>query len=155
MQRRRWQGAVSAAEQSILWQRWRQGEPLSVIARALDRSHTVLRDVLRGTGGFTPAPRRRSTRVLSLAEREEISRGLAAGASVRQIAGHLRRPPSTVSRELRRHGGRQQYRAAAADAAAWHLARRPQRCKLARVRRLRTLVAEKLQQDWSPEQIAG
>ncbi len=93
--------------------------------------------------------------MLSLAEREEISRGVAGGHSVRQIAGQLGRAPSTVCRELGRHGGRACYRAATADAAAWQLARRPKRCKLAAVPRLRTLVAEQLQQDWSPEQIAG
>jgi len=93
--------------------------------------------------------------VLSLAEREEISRGVAVGHSVREIAGRLGRAPSTVCRELGRHGGRTRYRAATADAAAWELARRPKVCKLAAVPRLRTLVAEKLQQDWSPEQTAG
>jgi IS30 family transposase len=93
--------------------------------------------------------------VLSVTEREEISRGVAAGHSRRQIAPWLGRAPSTVSRELGRHGGRACYRAATADAAAWQLARRPKVCKLAAVPRLRTLVAEKLRQDWSPEQIAG
>ena len=155
MRRRRWRGHLSPAERDELWRRWRQGEALRAIARALDRRREVLHRVLVGTGGFTPAPRRRSTRVLSLAEREEISRGVAGGHSVRQIAGQLGRAPSTVCRELGRHGGRARYRAATADAAAWQLARRPKVCKLAAVPRLRILVAEKLRQDWSPEQIAG
>jgi IS30 family transposase len=155
MRRRRWRGHLSPAEQDELWRRWRQGEALRAMARALDRRREVLHRVLVGTGGFAPAPRRRSARVLSLAEREEISRGVAGGHSVRQIAGQLGRAPSTVCRELGRHGGRARYRAATADAAAWQLARRPKVCKLAAVPRLRTLVAEKLRQDWSPEQIAG
>src|SRR5262245_7933680 len=154
MRRRRWRH-LSTAEQAELWRRWRQGEAINAIARALDRRHSVVQRVLAGTGGFTPIPRQRSPRVLSLAEREELSRGMAAGQSMRQIAGRLGRAPSTVCRELRRHGGRTHYRAATADAAAWQLARRPQRCQLAAVPRLRLLVAEKLQQDWSPEQIAG
>jgi IS30 family transposase len=155
MRRRRRRGHLSAADQAELWRRWRQGEPLNAIARALDRWRSVVQRVLAGTGGFTPVPCRRSARVLSLAEREEISRGVAGGQSARQIAGRLGRAPSTVCRELGRHGGRPHYRAATADAAAWQLARRPKVCKLAAVPRLRTLVAEKLRQDWSPEQIAG
>lgn len=155
MRRRRWRGHLSSADQAELWRRWRQGEPLNAIARALDRRRSVVHRVLVGTGGFTPVPRRRSTRVLSLAEREEVSRSVAVGHSARQIAGRLGRAPSTVCRELGRHGGRTRYRAATADAAAWQLARRPKGCKLAAVPRLRILVAEKLQRDWSPEQIAG
>jgi transposase, IS30 family len=155
MRRRRWRGHLSPADQEELWRRWRQGESLRAIARALDRRRKVVHRILVGTGGFTPVPRRRSPRVLSVAEREEISRGVAAGHSLRQIAARLGRAPSTVGRELGRHGGRACYRAASADAAAWQLARRPKVCKLAAVPRLRMLVAEKLRQDWSPEQIAG
>ena len=98
MRRRRWRGHLSRAEQDELWQRWRQGEALSAIARALDRRREVLHRVLAGTGGVTPVPRRRSARVLSLADREEISRGVAGGESVRQIAARLGRAPSTVCR---------------------------------------------------------
>ena len=155
MRRRRWRGHLSPADQEELWRRWRQGESLRAIARALDRRRKVVHRILVGTGGFTPVPRGRSPRVLSVTEREEISRGVAAGHSMRQIAAGRGRAPSTVSRELGRHGGRARYRAATADAAAWELARRPKVCKLAAVPRLRTLVAEKLRQDWSPEQIAG
>ncbi len=95
-------GHLSAADQAELWRRWRQGEALNAIARAIDRRRSVVQRVLAGTGGFTPVPRRRSPRVLSLAEREEISRGVAGGQSVRQIAGQLGRAPSTVCRELGR-----------------------------------------------------
>jgi len=93
--------------------------------------------------------------VLSLNEREEISRGLAAGRSLRSIAGRLGRAPSTVSREVARHGGRRRYRATRADDRAWRRARRPKPCKLAREPRLRALVAQKLSEEWSPEQISG
>ena len=124
--RRRRRGGLSAAEQQELWQRWRHGESLNAIARALDRPATVVRRVVAETGGFTPVRRCRSPRVLSLAEREEISRGVAAGEPARQIARRLGRAPSTVCRELARHGGRAGYRAAGADAAAWQRARRPQ-----------------------------
>src|SRR6478752_1336470 len=100
MQRRKWRGALSPGDRDELWRRWRQGEPLNAIARVLDRRRSVVQRVLAGTGGFTPVPRRRSTRVLSLAEREEISRSVAVGHSARQIAGRLGRAPSTVCREL-------------------------------------------------------
>ena len=88
-------------------------------------------------------------------DREEISRCLASGQSFRQIALSLGRPTSTISREVARHGGRDRYRAAHADEAAWEAARRPQSCRLADNPRLRWLVACKLGQQWSPEQIAG
>ncbi len=105
-------------------------------------------------GGIAPAARRRAPRVLSLSEREEISRGLTAGQSIRGIAQRLGRAPSTISREIRRHGGSVTYRAAAADADAWALARRPKDCRLAIHPRLQSLVAKKLSSDWSPEQIS-
>jgi len=105
--------------------------------------------------GYVPAPRRRSAQVLSLAEREEISRGLAGGLSLRTIARRVRRAPSTISREIVRHGGRKRYRAIRADERAWQWARRPKPCKLATSPLLRELVAVKLAEDWSPEQISG
>jgi IS30 family transposase len=101
-----------------------------------------------------PAARRRAARTLQLSEREEISRGLAQGESVRSLARRLGRAPSTISREIRRHGGHTAYRASVADAAAWASARRPKRCRLTQERRLRQLVAAGLRRDWSPEQIA-
>jgi IS30 family transposase len=110
---------------------------------------------LKPHGGIRPAPRRRSRRMLSMDEREEISRGVAAGVSLRSIATGLHRAPSTVSRELRRNGGQRRYRAAAADKRAWDRALRPKACKLATHDELRQLVAARLEENWSPEQIAG
>ena len=106
-------------------------------------------------GGFVPAIRRRALIALTLAEREDISRGIAAGRSVRQIAGQLGRSPSTVSREVVRHGGRPRYRATEAEFDAWESGRRPKRCLLAMNRRLQSVVAGKLSLDWSPEQVSG
>jgi IS30 family transposase len=111
--------------------------------------------ILRREGGFAPPLRRRAPQAVSLAEREEISRGLSAGHSLRQIAKRLKRAPSTISREIARNGGRQRYRATEADKAAWVRARRPKACWLAQQGKLRRMVAHKLAQDWSPEQIAG
>jgi IS30 family transposase len=111
--------------------------------------------VLRATGGIAPPPRRRSIRSLSLSEREEISRGLAIGESMRFIALRLGRSASTICREINRHGGRGNYRATKADESAWERARRPKRCLLAVNRRLGDVVAKKLKEDWSPQQISG
>ena len=145
----------SAAERGELWQRWKRGESFGDIARALDRVPATIYCTIRRQGGIAPPERRRSCLALTLPEREEISRGIAAGRSARRIAACLGRSPSTVTREIYRHGGRSCYRAAEADERAWQDARRPQVCKLARDRVLSQLVATKLVQDWSPEQIAG
>jgi transposase, IS30 family len=138
-----------------LWSRWKAGESLSEIGRALGKQPGSIHGVVASNGGYVPAVRRRSPRVLTITEREEISRGLAEGASLRRIAGRLHRAPSSISREVRRHGGRHRYRAARAEERAWDRARRPKPCKLAAVPRLRELVAGKLADDWSPEQISG
>ena len=143
------------AQKALMWERWQKGESLQAIARLFGRHHTSIRGVLARNGRIRPAPRRRSCRALTLAEREEISRSAVAGVSMRSVALSLGRAPSTISRELRRNGGRQGYRASEADQAAWDRARRPQRCKLAQNRGLARLVAEKLQLEWSPQQIAG
>jgi len=143
------------AQKALMWDRWQKGESLHAIARLFGRHHTSIRGILAPSGGIRPAPRRRSCRALTLAEREEISRSVAAGHTIRSMAVSLRRAPSTISRELMRNGGRQGYRASQADQAAWARARRPKRCKLAQNRALARLVAEKLQLEWSPEQIAG
>jgi IS30 family transposase len=145
----------TAAERRQLWDRWRAGESVSDIARALDRAPGTIHCTLRERGGVAPPERRRAQRALSVAEREEISRGIAAGQSGRLIARRLGRAPSTISREVARNGGRHRYRASQADRRAWDAARRPQACKLARNRVLRELVAAKLAEDWSPQQIAG
>ena len=146
---------LTPAQKTELWRRWRRGESLNAIGRALGRIAHVVRYEVARTGGIPPAARQRSRLALTLAEREAISRGLARGTSVRQISRQLRRAPSTVSREVRRHGGRRWYRAARADAAAWACARRPKRCRLATYPALRDAVATKLAQKWSPQQIAG
>src|SRR5512144_2271021 len=145
----------SATESAEVWDRWQRGDGLSLIGRVIGRPASVIFEHLRPHGGIRPTPRRRSRRVLSMDEREEISRGVAAGVSLRSIATRLRRAPSTVSRELGRNGGHRRYRAAAADKSAWDRALRPKLCKLARHEELRQLVAAKLEQNWSPQQIAG
>jgi IS30 family transposase len=142
-------------EKALMWERWREGESLHAIAQLFDRNHTSVRGILARTGGIRPLPRHRCARALVLAEREEISRGVVAGLSVRALARSLRRAPSTVSREIRRNGGRQVYRAGDAEVAAWDRAQRPKPCKLAQNRALARTVAEKLRLEWSPYQVAG
>lgn len=142
-------------EKEEIWRGWKSGMTFNRIGRSLGRAGTHVRSLVAASGGFVPAPRRRSSRVLSRAEREEISRGLAAGDSMRTIAAALGRAPSTVSREVGRHGGCSAYRADAADREAWNNARRPKRCRLATNRRLQRIVVQKLRLKWSPEQISG
>lgn len=142
-------------QKALMWDRWEQGESLNAIARLFDRHHPSIQRILAETGGIRPVPRRRSQLALTLAEREEISRGAVAGRTIRSIAETLGRAPSTVSREIRRNGGCQRYRASQADQAAWDRAKRPKTCKLAGNRMLAGIVAKKLQLKWSPEQIAG
>lgn len=146
---------LTSAERAELWHRWKCGQSLSDIARALDRKPGTVHGLISTTGGIAPTVRQRSPRSLSLAEREEISRGIAAGLSARQIAAQLGRPVSTICREVNRNGGRRGYRAADADSRAWARSRRPKTCKLAACPRLQRLVARKLRLDWSPEQISG
>jgi IS30 family transposase len=152
--RRRWE-TFSNAEIGLVWRRWRAGVRLDHIARELERSTTAVKYLVVKHGGIAPAARRRAAQSLSAADREEISRGLARGQSIREIAAALGRAPSTISREIRRHGGATKYRAATADAEAWRRARRPKLCRLAELPRLRRLVETKLHADWSPQQIAG
>ena len=142
-------------EMSVMWDRLAKGESVNAIARDLDRSHSALQGVIARSGGIRPRQHKRSRLALTIAEREEISRGIVAGHSLRSIASKLGRAPSTVSRELRRNGGRRRYRANTADKAAWQRARRPKTCKLARNRALARAVAEKLLLEWAPDQIAG
>jgi transposase, IS30 family len=149
------QRAYSARERRELWERWRRGESVAEIGRALGRERRTVHRKISEYGGIAPAERRRSRLALTLQEREEISRGAAVGESARGIAARLGRSPSTVTRELGRHGGRGCYRAAEADRRAWERGRRPQRCKLARQPLLAGIVAAKLREDWSPEQISG
>ncbi len=146
---------LSADEKSEVWKRWRSGESLSGIGRAIDKHAASVFGILKLDGGISPAQRHRSHRTLSFREREEISRGIAAGLSMREVANQLGRSPSTVSREINRHGGILKYRAADADEKAWDLARRPKLCCLAKNARLRQMVSRKLALEWSPEQIDG
>ena len=146
---------LSAIEKSDIWRRWKAGETLHEIGRAFDKPHTSIRCLLLPRGGIPPAVRRRSRLALTRSEREDISRGIASGSSIREIARHLDRAASTVGREVTRHGGRPVYRAHEADDQAWESALRPKKCLLALHRRLREVVASKLILEWSPEQISG
>jgi IS30 family transposase len=150
---KRWK--LSAAQRADMWSRWKAGQSLHAIGRALGKDHVVIRLLLARHGGIAPAVRRRSRRVLTLAEREDISRGIASGCSMRVIAQRLSRTCSTVSREVARHGGPSLYRANEADQRAWESALRPKPCLLSTHSELQEIVASKLIQDWSPEQISG
>ena len=154
MTRRNGRG-FSSAEKTELWDRWQRGESLKAIGRVFGKPSSSIYFQLSPHGGIRPSPRRRSRLALSLWEREEISRGIVARHSIRSMALLLSRSPSTVSREVRRNGGYDQYRAALADDMAWARARRPKRCKLALSSGMRRVVAMKLGLNWSPEQIAG
>ncbi len=144
----------SEAERVEVWDRWQAGDANRLIGRDLGRSAGSIRAFVESWGGVRPRVRRRSSRHLSLTEREEIFRGVAAGESLRMVAARLGRGPSTVSPELARHGGRGSYRAHRADRAALGRARRPKPSKLAENRQLRAMVEEKLEEWWSPEQVA-
>lgn len=145
----------SDAQKALMWDRWQKGESLHNIARLFDRSHGAIAGILSRAGGIRPRQRTRSHLSLTLSEREDISRGISAGLSMRLIASQLERSPSTVSREITRNGGYAIYRAAVADKAAWDRAQRPKRCKLACQRPLARIVARQLKSQWSPQQIAG
>ena len=147
--------SFTVRELAEVWDRWKQGDSAKVIGRELGRQPSSVYHVLVRFGGIRPRPRCRSGHALTLAEREEISRGIAAKRSIRSIGVGLGRAASTVSREISRNGGYDCYRAAAADGQAWERACRPKPCRLVRSPRLRELVEEKLAEDWSPQQIAG
>ena len=146
---------LSAIEKREVWNRWKAGQSQHEIGRAFGKEHSCIRSVLLPRGGICPAARCRSPLALTLAEREDISRGIASDSSIREIARRMNRAASTVSREVIRHGGRPAYRAQDADRQAWVSALRPKRCLLALNRKLRDIVASKLILDWSPEQISG
>ena len=143
------------SQKALMWERWQKGESLQQIAQLFDRNHSSIQGILAATGGIRPAPRSRSRWALTLAEREEISRALVAGQSMRSIAAQLDRAPSTISREIKRNGGQEGYRASQADQSAWDRGCRPKTSKLAQSRALARLVAGKLRLQWSPEQVAG
>ena len=141
---------LSPTQKTDIWRRWEAGESLHEIGHAYGKPHPSIRCVLLPRGGIPPIARRRSQLVLTLVEREDISRAIASGWSLREIAEHLDRAVSTVSREVTRHGGRPAYRAHRADEQAWDSALRPKRCLLAVNHQLRDIVASKLMLDWSP-----
>ena len=145
---------LSAVQKGDMWGRWKAGQTLHEIGRA-SLPHTSIHCLLSRHGGIVPGVRRRSRLALTLAEREEISRGMASGSSIRNIARHLERAVSTVSREVARHGGRPEYRASQADSEAWQSTLRPKACLLSVTGELRNIVASKLILDWSPEQVSG
>src|SRR5450830_1457371 len=143
------------SQKALMWNRWQKGDSLQQIAQLFDRNHSSIQRILAESGGIRPAQRRRSRLSLTLAEREEISRAVVTGQSIRSIATSLGRAPSTISREIKRNGNQECYRASQADQAAWDRTRRPKTCKLVESRTLAHIVAGKLQLQWSPEQIAG
>jgi IS30 family transposase len=143
------------SQKALMWERWRKGESLQHIAELFDRNHPSIQRILAESGGIRPKQRSRSGLALTLVEREEISRAVVAGHSIRSIATSIGRALSTVSREIKRNGGQECYRASLADQAAWDRGRRPKTCRLAENRTLARIVASKLQVQWSPEQIAG
>ena len=146
----------TAKQKDELWERWKNGQSVLAISRALERRNkTGVERIVVLHGGIVPARRRRALAALRLEEREEIFRGIAVGRSIRQIARDLGRAPSIVSREISRNGGTQAYRASRADRRAWERALRPKPCRLALHRELRWCVAQKLALQWSPEQISG
>jgi IS30 family transposase len=142
-------------QKALMWERWKQGWTLHEIGKLFDRAHSSIHQILSETGGIRPVQRSRASSALTLAEREEISRAMVAGESIRSTATRLGRAPSTISREIKRNGGREGYRANLADEATWSRARRPKRCKLRENRPLAHIVADKLRTLWSPEQISG
>ena len=139
------------AQKAVMWERWKKGESLHQIAELFNRNHSSIQRILAESGGIRPAQRRRSSLALSLAEREEISRSLASGHTIRLIAQQLGRAPSTISREINRNGGQTSYRASCAEDAAWKRALRPKSCKLVDNPVLANVVADKLQVQWSPQ----
>ena len=143
------------ADRTLIWDRLQCGESLHQIGQQLATRHSPVRQVLARAGGIRPPSRHRSDRALTLAEREEISRSVALGRSLRAVADQLHRAPSTISREIQRNGGRERHRANHADERAWHCACRPKTCKLSLHPALAKRVAAKLQKRWSPVQIAG
>jgi IS30 family transposase len=145
----------SDEQKAIMWDRWQKGDSLNDIARIFDRSHSAISGILSLTGGIRPPTRTRSSLALSFDEREEISRGIASQESLRSIAYRLARAPSTISREVKRNNGNQQYRATQADQAAWDRAKRPKPCKLSGNQCLIKAITSKLTLNWSPQQIAG
>ena len=142
-------------DKALMWDRWQKGESHQTIAQLFGRNHSSVAQILSITGGIRPPDRSRSKLALTSSAREEISRGIVAGLSVRAIAAKLERSPSSVCREINRNGGRQRYRANEADKAAWERAHRPKTCKLVQNRQLARIVVTKLKRLWAPVKITG
>ena len=145
----------TAEQKALMWDRYQKGDSLHTIASLFDRHHSSVAGIISKTGGIKPVERTRSKHALTLADREEISRGIAVGLSIRSIAKKIIRSPSTVSREVNRNKGYHQYRANKAEQATWARAKRPKPCKLALNNNLKVIVAKKLKRNWSPQQISG
>jgi len=146
---------MNSSRKAIIWREWKKGTPMSVICRFIEKPPATVFSYLRYHGGIEPRRRTRRLSALSMLVREYISRGLAVGSSIRAIASTLGRSPSTVSREVSKNGGSGRYRATVADHAARKRAKRPKTCLLVSNAMLRTLVADKPAENWSPEQISG
>ena len=145
----------SYEQQTKIWTQWKNGDSLSDIGRALRKHPGSVHHLIAFHGGIGPATKKRSVLNLTLKEREEISRGLAANMTIRGIAACLNRAPSTISREINRHGRIKNYRATLADQQAWRNASRPKLSHLAQHVNLKNIIIGKLQCKWSPEQISG
>ena len=154
----RWQRgpvAMPAQVRADLLARWRAGVSWSRLQAEFECSHQMVWNVVREAGGMPPVWSGRSRAHLSLEDREEISRGLSVKESFASIARCLGRPTSTVSREVKRNGGRGNYRAVRADRATWERAKRPKLTKLSQLPALRIFVENGLEAKWSPEEICG
>ena len=146
---------MNEQKKAIIWKLWKKGSPMINIARTIEKPHATVFSYLRYHGGIEPHRRHRSSQNLTLAEREEISRGIVGHQSARLIAHQLGRSPSTISREIINNGGRLKYRATHADTQAWKRAKRPKQPLLAQKHELKETVTAKLSKNWSPEQISG
>lgn len=146
---------MNDGRKAVIWREWKRGSPMSLIARILEKPPATVFSYLLYHGGIQPRVRCRRSISLSIEEQEEISRGLANNHSIRSIALHLGRSASTISREISRNGGLSRYRAMEADKSAWKRATRPKACRLALNSELKSMVTQKLSEDWSPEQISG
>jgi transposase, IS30 family len=142
-------------KKAVIWREWKNGVPMITIARAIKKPPATVYSYLQYHGGIQPGQRKRAPQSLSLEDREEISRGLTTGRSLRSIADFLRRSPYTVIREINKNGGPKRYRVTVADKSVWKRARRPKPCLLARNLRLKGLIAAKLTDGWSPEKFLG
>ena len=145
----------NAEQRRLIWDRYQRGDSAHDIARLFDRYHLSILGIIHKAGGVRPLEPKRSPTTLTLAEREDISRGLAAGKSFREIARYLNRSPSTICREVNRHGEIKKYRASKADKVAWENAKRPKACKLYGNKALCLIIAQKMESAWSPQQISG